>query len=306
MNYNVKKKINMALFSTRKPKKPQYSTLRTDDGGAETGRKRDIPSGLWGKCKKCSKTVYSKQLEENLGICPHCNFHNMLNADKRIELLTDKDSFKEIDANMTSVDKLKFTGVASYTDKLAASKKKSGLKDAMVCGMATLEKQPYALGVMDFRFLGASMGSVVGEKITRLTEAATAAGVPLVLVTASGGARMYEGMLSLMQMAKTSGALQRHKDAGLPYIVIMTHPTYAGVTASFASLGDLILAEPGAMIGFAGPRVIRDTTQAELPPGFQTSEFLLEKGLIDRIIDRKNIRKEVALCLEYFAAACKV
>jgi acetyl-CoA carboxylase carboxyl transferase subunit beta len=306
MNYNVKKKLNMALFSSRKPKKPQYSTLRTDEAGATTARKRDIPTGLWGKCKKCSKTVYSKQLAENLSICPHCNFHNMLNAAKRIELLADKNSFEEIDADMTSVDKLKFTGVAAYTDKLAASKKKSGLNDAIICGMATLEKRPYALGVMDFRFLGASMGSVVGEKITRLAEAATVAGVPLVLVTASGGARMYEGMLSLMQMAKTSGALQRHKAAGLPYIVIMTHPTYAGVTASFASLGDLILAEPGAMIGFAGPRVIRDTTQAELPPGFQTSEFLLEKGLIDRIIDRKNLRKELALCLEYFAAACKV
>jgi acetyl-CoA carboxylase carboxyl transferase subunit beta len=294
----------MALFNTKKPKKMQYSTLRINKPDAKS--KRDIPSGLWGKCKQCSKTVYSKQLDENLSICPHCNYHNMLSADKRIELLTDKDSFKEMDANMTSVDKLKFTGVAAYTDKLAASTKKTGLKDAIVCGMASIEKLPYALGVMDFRFLGASMGSVVGEKITRLTEAATAARVPLVLVTASGGARMYEGMLSLMQMAKTSGALQHHKDAGLPYIVIMTHPTYAGVTASFASLGDLILAEPGAMIGFAGPRVIRDTTQAELPPGFQTSEFLLEKGLVDKIIDRKNLNKELALCLEYFSAACKV
>jgi acetyl-CoA carboxylase carboxyl transferase subunit beta len=306
MNYNVKKKLNMALFSTRKPKKPQYSTLQTTEAGTPAGRKRDIPSGLWGKCKKCSKTVYSKQLEDNLGICPHCNFHNMLTAGKRIELLTDKDSFKEIDANMTSVDKLKFTGVAAYTDKLEASMKKTGLKDAIVTGLATLDSKPYALGVMDFKFLGASMGAVVGEKITRLTETATAKAIPLVLATASGGARMYEGMLSLMQMAKTSGALQRHKAAGLPFIVIMTDPTYAGVTASFASLGDLILAEPGARIGFAGARVIRDTTQAELPPGFQTSEFLLEKGLIDRIIDRKNLRKEVALCLEYFAAACKV
>ncbi len=294
----------MALFNARKPKKPQYSTLSMDK--TVTGRKRDIPSGLWNKCKKCSKTVYTKQLDENLSVCPHCNYHSMLSAKKRIELLVDQGSFKELDAKMTSVDKLKFTGVASYTDKLKASMKKTGLKDAIVTGLATLDKQAYALGVMDFKFLGASMGAVVGEKITRLTEAATAKGIPLVLVTASGGARMYEGMLSLMQMAKTSGALQRHKAAGLPFIVIMSDPTYAGVTASFASLGDLILAEPGARIGFAGARVIRDTTQAELPPGFQTSEFLLEKGLIDRIIDRKNLRKELALCLEYFAAACKV
>lgn len=294
----------MALFNARKPKKPQYSTLSV--GKSNSGRKRDIPSGLWNKCKKCSKTVYKKQLDENLSVCPHCNYHSMLSAAKRIELLVDSGSFKELDAKMTSVDKLKFTGVASYTEKLAGSMKKTGLKDAIVTGLATLDKQAYALGVMDFKFLGASMGAVVGEKITRLTEVATAKKIPLVLVTASGGARMYEGMLSLMQMAKTSGALQRHKAAGLPFIVIMSDPTYAGVTASFASLGDLILAEPGARIGFAGARVIRDTTQAELPPGFQTSEFLLEKGLIDRIIDRKNLRKELALCLEYFTAACKV
>lgn len=291
----------MSLFGSNRTK---YSTLRIKTPTA--ARKKDFPSGLWDKCKKCSKTVYTKQMEENLNVCPHCGFHCPLPAAKRIELLTDKDTFKEIDAAMESVDTLKFTGVASYTEKLDSSQKKSGLKDAIVCGTAKLDGRPYALGVMDFSFLGASMGSVVGEKITRLTEAATAAGMPLVLVTASGGARMYEGMLSLMQMAKTSGALRRHADAGLPYIVIMTHPTYAGVTASFASLGDLILAEPGALIGFAGPRVIKDTTQSELPPGFQTSEFLLEKGLIDRIIERKKLREELSLCLEYFSSACNV
>ncbi len=296
----------MSLFRNKKPKKPQYSILRTTATGQPQPRRRDIPRGLWGKCKSCSKTVFSKQLEENLFICPYCDYHNLLPAKKRIELLVDKGSFKEVDANMVSVDKLEFTGVASYTEKLAGSMKKTGLKDAIITGVATLEKRPYALGVMEFKFLGASMGAVVGEKITRLTEIATEAAIPLVLVTASGGARMYEGMVSLMQMAKTSGALQRHKAAGLPFIVIMTDPTYAGVTASFASLGDLILAEPRARIGFAGARVIRDTTQAELPPGFQTAEFLLQKGLIDRIINRKNLRKELALCLEYFAAACNV
>ena len=196
--------------------------------------------------------------------------------------------------------------MASYDEKLRSNQQKSGLKDAVLCGTATLDKRPYALGIMDFRFLGASMGSVVGEKITRITELATEKRLPLVIVTASGGARMYEGMLSLMQMAKTSGALCRHAKQKLPYIVIMTHPTTAGVTASFASLGDLIIAEPGAMIAFAGPRVIKDTTQAKLPEGFQSAEFLLKKGLIDRIVDRKNLRKELSLYLEYFNASCTV
>jgi acetyl-CoA carboxylase carboxyl transferase subunit beta len=290
----------VSFFTTNKSK---YSTLRIN---RVANKKKDLPAGLWQKCKSCNRTVYTRQLEENLFVCTHCDYHWPMKADDRIALLTDKGSFEEIDAHLESVDTLKFTGTASYGDKLISNKKKTGMKDAIVCGKATIKSMPYMLGVMDFRFLGASMGSVVGEKVTRLTEAATAAGLPLVIVTASGGARMYEGMLSLMQMAKTSGALRRHADAGLPYIVVMTHPTTAGVTASFASLGDLVVAEPGALIGFAGPRVIRDTTQAELPEGFQTSEFLLDKGMIDRIIERKNLRHELALCLEYFASSCKV
>lgn len=281
----------MSLFKKSK----KYSTLHT------VKKKSDIPQGVWDKCKSCNEVVFRKQVEENLNICPKCSFHNPMTAQQRIDLLTDAKSFNPVDESLESVDTLKFEGVASYTDKLAANKAKTGLNDAIVCGTATLEGQEYALGVMDFRFLGASMGSVVGEKVTRLTELATARNIPLVIVTASGGARMYEGMLSLMQMAKTSGALRRHKDAGLPYIVVMTHPTTAGVTASFASLGDLTLAEPRALIGFAGPRVIKDTTQAELPEGFQSSEFLLKKGMIDKIIDRKNLRKELALCLEYLS-----
>ena len=289
----------MALFSN----KNKYSTLRSFE---RTGKKKDIPQGLWEKCKKCAQTLYSKQTEENLNVCPKCNFHKALTAAQRIELLTDKNSFAEINGMMESVDTLKFEGVASYSDKLAANQQKTGMKDAVVTGFAKLDGNDYALGVMDFRFLGASMGAVVGEKITRLIEEATARKQPAVLVTASGGARMYEGMISLMQMAKTSGALKRHANAGLPYIVIMTHPTTAGVTASFASLGDLIIAEPGALIGFAGPRVIRDTTQAQLPDGFQTAEFLLEKGLVDRIVERKNLRHELSLCLEYFKGACIV
>ena len=291
----------MALFGSSKAK---YSTLRP----AKTGPNKNtlIPEGLWEKCKKCYGTVYTRQMEENLNVCPRCGFHKPITAQQRIDLLTDCDSFQETDVKMESVDTLKFEGVASYTDKLVSNQKKTGMKDAVVCGTGTLKGIKYALAVMDFRFLGASMGSVVGEKITRITEQATAEKLPLVIVTASGGARMYEGMLSLMQMAKTSGALKRHANAGLPYIAILTHPTYAGVTASFASLGDLTLAEPEAMIGFAGPRVIRDTTQAKLPEGFQTAEFLLEKGMIDRIVDRKNLPHELALCLEYFAFGCKV
>lgn len=278
----------MALF-----KRTKYSTMRSV-------KKKEIPQGLWDKCKNCDNVVYRKQLKENLNVCPKCSHHTPLTGQERIDLLTDNNSFKEVDASMESVDTLKFEGVASYSDKLEANKTKTGLKDAIICGTASLDNQEYALGVMDFRFLGASMGSVVGEKVTRLTELATKKNIPLVIVTASGGARMYEGMLSLMQMAKTSGAIRRHKDAGLPYIVIMTHPTTAGVTASFASLGDLTIAEPKALIGFAGPRVIKDTTQAELPEGFQSSEFLLKKGMIDRIVDRHDLRKELSLYLEYF------
>jgi acetyl-CoA carboxylase carboxyl transferase subunit beta len=279
-------------------KKTKYSTIRS-----VSSKKKDIPQGLWDKCKGCHEVVYKKQLKENLNVCPKCSFHNPITAMERIELLTDTKSFKEIDKKIESVDTLKFEGI-SYSDKLESNKKKTGMNDAIVCGTAKLDKKEMALGVMDFRFLGASMGSVVGEKVTRLTELATKKRLPLVIVTASGGARMYEGMLSLMQMAKTSGAIERHMEEGLPYIVIMTHPTTAGVTASFASLGDLTIAEPKALIGFAGPRVIKDTTQAELPEGFQSSEFLLKKGMIDRIVDRHELRHELSLYLDYFKEAC--
>ena len=279
---------------------------KTEKLKTTTTKKKEIPQGLWAKCDNCSEVVYSKQLRDNMNVCPGCGYHSPITSPERIKLLTDEGSFKEVDSGMTSVDTLKFEGVASYTDKLKANIAKTGMKDSVVCGTATLNSREYALGVMDFRFLGASMGSVVGEKIARITELATKKRLPLVIVTASGGARMYEGMLSLMQMAKTSGALARHDEAGLPYIVIMTHPTTAGVTASFASLGDVIIAEPNALIGFAGPRVIKDTTQAALPEGFQSSEFLMKKGLLDRIVERKNLRQELSLLLEYFAESCKV
>ncbi len=274
-------------------RKLQYSTVRT--------AKRDVPEGLWMKCKGCGVVIYKSKVEENHHVCPQCRYHYSLTAQQRIHLLTDTGSFQEIDADLTSVDVLDFAGDGVYGEKLTASTKKTGMKDAIVCGKAKLAGRPYALGVMDFRFLGASMGSVVGEKVTRLVELATEQRLPLVIVTASGGARMYEGMLSLMQMAKTSGALAAFDRAGLPYIVIMTHPTTAGVSASFASLGDVILAEPGALIGFAGPRVIKQTTQSELPEGFQTAEFLMTHGFIDRVVDRAELKRELGLLLDYFA-----
>ena len=265
--------------------------------------KREIPEGLWAKCKGCEEVVYNATISENLNVCPECGYHYPMTAQERIKLLTDPETFQEVDADLESADPLNFADDNVYPEKLAGSKRKTGLKEAVLCGTAKLDARPFALGVMDFRFLGASMGSVLGEKVTRLTELATERGLPLVIVTASGGARMYEGMLSLMQMAKTSGALARHAEAGLAYVAILTHPTTAGVTASFASLGDVILAEPAALVGFAGPRVIKQTTQSELPPGFQTAEFLLEHGFIDRVVPRPNLRHEVSLLLGYLSGA---
>jgi acetyl-CoA carboxylase carboxyl transferase subunit beta len=214
-------------------------------------------------------------------------------------------SFVEMDADMTSVDVLNFKGVSTYKSKLETYKKKSTLKDAVITGIAKIGPHRVALGVMDFSFLGGSMGSVVGEKITRLIERGTTGGLPVIIISTSGGARMYEGMFSLMQMAKTSAALAYHAQARLPYISVLTNPTTAGVMASFATLGDLILAEPKAMIGFAGPRVIRDTTQAELPPGFQTAEFLLDHGLIDAIVPRKGMKEQFITYLNYLNAGKK-
>ncbi len=283
----------MSLFNSNK-----YSTIKST-------KKKEIPQGTFQKCPECNESVFKGMLETNFNVCPKCSYHSPITAQRRLELLTDSGSFAEIDAGMTSTDPLKFDGVAPYTEKLKSNIQKSGMNEAIICGTAKLDGREMALGIMDFRFLGASMGSVVGEKVARVTELATQKRLPLVIVTASGGARMYEGMLSLMQMAKTSGALHRHASAGCPYIVIMTHPTTAGVTASFASLGDIIIAEPRALIGFAGPRVIKDTTQAKLPEGFQSSEFLIKKGFIDRIVDRRNLRKELSLLLEYFQGACK-
>jgi acetyl-CoA carboxylase carboxyl transferase subunit beta len=245
--------------------------------------------------------VFDKELDENLKVCSHCQHHFPIGARERINSLVETCTFEEMDAALTSVDVLNFTGVASYISKLEDYQKSTGLKDAVLTGICKIGEHRTALGVMDFAFLGGSMGSVVGEKLTRLIEKATEKELPIIIISTSGGARMYEGMFSLMQMAKTCAALAYHMKARLPYLSVLTHPTTAGVMASYASVGDLIIAEPGAMIGFAGPRVIRDTTQAELPPGFQTAEFLLDKGLIDAIVPRREMKPRLIEYMNYLS-----
>jgi len=266
-------------------------------------RKRDIPRGLWTKCPSCGELIFRRELENSLNVCPKCGHHFQLTRDKRIELLTEPGSFREWDASLESADPLKFTGTDSYESKLKNSISKTGYREAITTGEALIGPHRVGLGVMDFSFLGASMGSVVGEKVTRLFERATFLRLPVVISCASGGARMYEGMLSLMQMAKTSAAIGRHRAAGLPYIPILTHPTTAGVMASFATLGDVIVAEPGALIGFAGPRVIRETTQQELPEGFQRSEFLLKHGLLDMVVPRSRLKETIVALLDFMRPA---
>src|SRR5712664_2220839 len=271
-------------------KKPKLGTAKS--------KKREIPEGLWTKCPKCSTMVFDKELDENLKVCTHCQHHFPIGSRERIHSLVETCTFEEMDADMTSVDVLGFTGAASYISKLEKYEKTTGLRDAVITGICKIGVHRTALGVMDFTFLGGSMGSVVGEKLARLIEKATEKGLPLIIISTSGGARMYEGMFSLMQMAKTCAALAYHGKARLPYLSVLTHPTTAGVMASYASVGDLILAEPGAMIGFAGPRVIKDTTQSELPTGFQTAEFLLDHGLIDAIVTRKEMKERLCDYLE--------
>jgi len=268
-------------------------------------KRREMPEGLWVKCPSCGELIHSLDLAENLHVCPKCGYHFTIGAKARIDMLLDPETFEELDANLVSVDPLKFEGVAKYEERLRTYRAKTGMKDAVLTGTGKIEGRAIGLAVMDFRFLAASLGSVVGERITRVVEYSTKQKCPVVIFSASGGARMYESMLSLMQMAKTSAALARHAEAGLSFISFLTNPTMAGVMASYASLGDLIVAEPGAMVGFAGPRVVRETTHQELPPGFQTAEFLVKHGLIDRIIARPEMRSELALILDYFSPAKK-
>jgi acetyl-CoA carboxylase carboxyl transferase subunit beta len=262
-------------------------------------KKRDLPTGLWDKCPSCSELIHNLELQQNFRVCPRCDYHFVQSASQRVEMLSDEGSFEEHDADMVSVDTLKFTGQASYTERLRSYQKKTGLKDAVITGFCQIEGQKLGLAVMDFNFIAATMGSVVGEKLTRLIERCTEAGLPVVIVSASGGARMYEGAISLMQMAKTCGALSRHAAKRLPYISVMTHPTTGGVSASFATVGDINLAEPRAMVGFAGPRVIRETTHQDLPAGFQTAEFLRDHGLVDQIVHRKQMRETLHRLLTY-------
>ena len=264
-----------------------------------TRSKSNVPEGLWTKCPSCGEVITRNELAQNLEVCPKCQHHMTLGARERIRSLVDLDSFQERDADMLSVDSLKFRGVATYQERLETYRKKTGLKDAVITGDAKIGGQDIGLAVMDFNFIAATMGSVVGEKITRTIERATKNKWPVLIISASGGARMYEGMLSLMQMAKTSGALARHAEAKLPYISVLTNPTTAGVMASYASLGDLIIAEPKCMIGFAGPRVIRETTHQELPKGFQTAEFLQDHGLVDMIVARHRMRDVLTQLLDY-------
>jgi len=266
-------------------------------------KKREMPEGLWIKCPSCGETIHTLALAKNLRVCPNCDHHFPQSAWERIASLLDPDSFNELDSDLISVDALEFAGPNSYTERLETYRKRTGLNEAVVSGHGKLEGQAVAISVMDFHFLAASMGSVVGEKITRNIEYATQHKIPVLLVSASGGARMHEGMLGLMQMAKTSGALARHAAAGLAYISLLTNPTTGGVTASFATLGDVIVAEPKAMVGFAGPRVIKETTHQNLPAGFQTAEFLQEHGLIDVITHRHQLRQQLALLLRYMNAA---
>lgn len=263
-------------------------------------KKKDMPEGLWTKCPSCGETLFEDALSKNLRVCTHCGHHFTLNSDERIANVCDEGSFEEMDRALDSVDALGFKG---YLDKVKAYQAKTGLKEAVVTGRARIDGLAVVVAIMDFRFLGASMGSVVGEKITRAIEAATAERKPVIIFSASGGARMHEGILSLMQMAKTSGALALHAAARLPYISVLTHPTTGGVTASFATLGDIIIAEPKCMIGFAGPRVVKETTHSDLPPGFQTAEFMMEHGLVDMIVHRKDIRATLAKVLGFVARA---
>jgi acetyl-CoA carboxylase carboxyl transferase subunit beta len=277
----------MALFG-----KPKYTIVRL--------KKKEIPDGLWTKCEECSEVLYNKVLDENFKVCPKCDYHFILGAPERIKMLVDEGTFVEHDPDMVSNDPLDFKGPKTYKEKLAQDQAATGLKDAVITGECEINGKKAIIAVTDSRFIMGTMGSVLGEKITRAIETATAKKLPVIIVSGSGGgARMYEGMFSLMQMAKTCAALDYHHKAKLLHISVLTNPTMAGIMASFAGVGDVILAEPKALIGFTGPRVIEQTIRQKLPPGFQKSEFCLEHGLIDMIIARKNLKKTLSDLIDY-------
>jgi acetyl-CoA carboxylase carboxyl transferase subunit beta len=264
--------------------------------------KRGVPEGLWLKCGGCGATIYRKEAEERLNVCPQCGFHWYVSARQRIDQLLDTGTFEEWDANLRPTDPLGFKDKKPYAERIISEQKRTGLSDAVLTGTGMIRARRVAIGVTDSAFIMGSMGSVVGERLARLVEQATASRLPLIIISASGGgARMHEGILSLMQMAKVSAALARYSAAGGLFISVLTNPTMGGVAASFASLGDLCFAEPRALIGFAGPRTIKATIRVELPPGFQTSEFLLEHGFVDRIVARQDLKSEIARAIDYCA-----
>ena len=262
--------------------------------------KKEMPDGLWIKCNSCAEIIYKKELEKKLYVCPKCDFHFRIGSHDYRQILLDKNSFKEINPNIMSVDPLKFKDDKKYTDKYKAAVKKTGLNEAVVTGSGKIEGINVVIAIMDFKFLGGSMGSVVGEKVSRAIDHALDKKYPLIILSASGGARMHEGVLSLMQMAKTSTKLALLSELKIPYISILTDPTTGGTTASYAMLGDIHIAEPGALIGFAGPRVIKQTIGQDLPVGFQRSEFVLEHGFIDTIIHRHDLKPHLANMLKFF------
>jgi acetyl-CoA carboxylase carboxyl transferase subunit beta len=270
-----------------------------DERGDQT-----IPEDLWVKCPKCGELIYSKELERNAHVCPKCNHHFRLRARQRIRLLADPGGFEEWDANLQPVDPLDFVdGQGAYPDKIAKTQSKTGEVEALITGLCRIEGRPLALVVADFDFLGASMGSVWGEKLTRAVERATERGWPVLTINASGGARMHEGILSLMQMAKTVSAFHRLGEAHLPHFSLLVDPCYGGVTASYATVADVVMAEPGALIGFAGQRVIEQITKQKLPEGFQTAEFLLDHGMIDFIVERNQLRQQVGTLIDHYLHA---
>lgn len=261
-------------------------------------KKVKIPEGLWVKCESCKEIIYKKEIDKNLKVCPKCNYHFRIGARERLKLIVDEGSFVEFDANLVSLDPLNFNDKTSYKSRIKENQKKSGLKEAAISGDATIKGFPVSIVVMDFAFMGGSMGSVVGEKVSRAAERALEKKQPLVSIASSGGARMQEGIFSLMQMAKVSASIGKLRENGILYISILCDPTFGGVTASFASIGDIIIAEPKSLIGFAGPRVIEQTIKQPLPENFQRADFLLEHGLIDIIVDRKNLKDTLVKLFE--------
>ncbi|MBF0431205.1 MAG: acetyl-CoA carboxylase carboxyltransferase subunit beta [Fibrobacteria bacterium] len=270
--------------------------------GIETQQKKDLPAELWVKCNECKEILYRKELEKNNSVCNHCNFHFPIAAKEYITLLLDKLSFEEMDADLVSNDPLKFTDKKKYSDRLKEYQAKTGLKSAVISGIGTIFGRKVSIGVMDFRFCGGSMGVIEGEKLARVLRKALELQIPAIIVSKSGGARMQEGTLSLMQMAKTAAMIAKLDEAALPYISLLTNPTTGGVTASFAMLGDVNIAEPKALIGFAGSRVIRETIRQELPSNFQKAERLMAKGFLDMIVERKNLKKTLSTLLEHFSS----